>query len=123
MAFKKYPYGTVTIHETEYTPTQIVRITGVSNIGPEFVNTVDENIWKNIWNNKSKVFNITYVHGQDRFDKDRRNSYWSDKDVNKFEEEIISLTQEYNSFAKKYNSEIEKPFIKERRRLLENLFE
>jgi len=123
MGSKKYSFGKIITHEAEDSPGQIIRINSLSDIGPKFVNDVDEKLWKDYWDNKSKRICLKYVHGQDRFDKDNRNSYWSSEDVNKFEQEIIDFTQSYNDSAKKYNEKIAEPFIRERKSLIDDLLE
>lgn len=124
MSSKNYPFGSIILHETEYEPIKVIRITGVSNVNPNFVNGIDEDLWSNHWHNKSAILKLNYIHSQNRFDKDNKEfGSWSQEEIDKFTNDIISLTESYNKSVKLYNSTIAEQFVKERKRLLDKILE
>ncbi|MEK6833328.1 MAG: hypothetical protein AABY32_04725 [Nanoarchaeota archaeon] len=123
MSSKKYSFGSIICHETEYEPVKVIRITGVSSVGPNFTNEIDEQLWSKHWHNKSANLKVNYIHTQDRFDKDNKEfGSWSQQEIDEFTKNIISLTESYNESARKYNRTIVAPFIKEREGLLNKIF-
>ncbi len=123
MCLKEYPFGKVSYHKTEYEPIKVIRITGLSNVGPNFINEIDEQLWSSHWHDKSATLKINYIHTQDRFDKDNKEfGSWSQKEVEKFTDDIINLTEAYNESARKYNRTIAEEFVKERKGLLDKIF-
>src|SRR4030042_1361128 len=122
MSSYEHPFGKIVVHKTDYTPVEVIRITGISNVSPNFINKIDENLWSKHWREKSALFKIDYIHSQDRFDKDKKEmGSWSQEEVKEFTKIITNLTESYNKSAKLYNSKIAEKFIKERKGLLDKI--
>jgi len=121
MALKKYGFGSLVVHETDYEPKEVIRVTGLPTNSPDFINRIDKQLWNSYWHEKSKILNVEYIPNQDRFDADKKGYGWSSEELSKIKGDILELIQLYNSSAKTYNNVVAKPFIKERKSLLDKI--
>ena len=126
MSNKEYPFGKIVHHEREDSSfKEIVRITGLSNTSPSFINNIDENLWDDYWETQGKNLGIKYVHTQDRFDKDPVGigSYFFKDEIDSVSKTMENLLESYNNSAKAYNERIAKFFINQRKEMLEGILQ
>lgn len=100
----------------------VLRILGKSKISPDFVDRIDERLWKDYWKGVGGQFGFSYIHGQDRFDKDKRTGeYWNKDTMDSFDGNMGRVLSAYSVSAIKYNRDIAHPLIKERKGLLDKV--
>jgi hypothetical protein len=119
----EYPFGTVT-QRTHYHWTFHLKITGVSNIGPNLINDIDTRLWKSYWEEQCRIKEIDYIHNTNSFDFARSkggDKDWTEEEINPLVEKMATLVEFYNKSAEKYNVEIAEPFIKKRKSLLDSV--
>ncbi len=119
---KKSKFGEVIVHKTDYEPHDICGITGMVYKSPRFINKIDENLWRDFWNDKSEKLGIKYAHTQDRFDKDFKNYVTKDEELEACGK-ISDLLESYFKASERYNKEIVEPHIQERKNLLNKILE
>ena len=122
MGSEKHSFGKIITDRADYDKNKIVRIVGIPDVCPNFINRIDENLWFNYWNDKSQSLNVDYVHEQNMFYKNNSKIYWPNEEVNKVTEDITSLIKAYCKSAKLYNQTIAESFVKERKNLLDKIF-
>ncbi len=116
----KYDFGSVEYSPEGNPPHNLSSIIGRPKNHPEFVNRIDESIWKDYWENQVEDSELKYSGSN--FEKHFIGGYWKSKETLKeLDKEIRNLIEAYNKAAKKYNKEIAEPFIKERKNLLNKI--
>jgi hypothetical protein len=123
MSSKQYSFGKVITDIADYDKDKVVRLVGIPNVSPTFINRIDENFWFDYWNKMSDLLDIEYTHEQRRFYVNNSKIYWPKEEVDKATEDIMCLTKAYSKSAELYNHTIAEPFIKERKGLLDKILE
>lgn len=117
----KHSFGSVEYIPEGKSPRKLSSVRGHPKNHPEFVNRIDEAMWKDYW--ETQVKNSELKYRGFLFEKDFIGGYWRPKKtLQELDKEIRNLIEDYDKAAKKYNKEIAGPFIKSRKKLLESIF-